>query len=160
MSNATRPTYRAAVYVIPRRTGADGEEILLFRRFNTGFGDGQFSTIAGHVEEGERVTETAVREAAEEAGIGIDPADLAFGHILHRHSADEMVYFDFFFVVDRWTGQPGVMEPHRCDGMAWAAPDNLPANTLPYIHHVVQCIFSQPQPFSEHGWPAPQPHGQ
>ncbi len=62
-----RATYRAAVYVIPKR----GDEILLFRRFNTGFGDGQYSFPAGHVEEGESVTATAIREALEEAGIGL-----------------------------------------------------------------------------------------
>ncbi len=77
-----RATYRAAVYVIPKR----GDQILLFRRFNTGFGDGQYSFIAGHVEEGESVTATAIREAQEEAGIGLTVADLHFAHILHRHS--------------------------------------------------------------------------
>ena len=146
---AERARYRAAVYVIPRR----GEEILLFRRFNTGFGDGQYSFIAGHVEEEETTEETAVREAQEEAGIGLDPADLIFGHILHRCSPDQ-VYFDFFFVVDRWQGEPAIMEPHRCDGMAWATPDALPANILPYIRHVIDQIFRQGRPYSQHGWPA------
>lgn len=146
---AERTKYLAAVYVIPQR----GDEVLLFRRFNTGFGDGQFSTIAGHIEEGETVTDTAVREAAEEAGIRLERADLAFAHILHRHSEDGLVYFDFFFVVDRWDGEPAVMEPHRCDGMQWAALDNLPANTLPYIRHVLTQIFDQASLFSEHGWP-------
>ena len=144
-----RATYRAAVYVIPKR----GDEILLFRRFNTGFGDGQYSFIAGHVEEGASVTATAMREALEEAGIGLSAQDLGFAHILHRHSEDGLVYFDFFFVVERWDGDPAVMEPHRCDGMVWASWQDLPAHTLPYIRAVVDQIFSQGRPFSEHGWP-------
>ena len=143
-----RATYRAAVYVIPKR----GDQILLFRRFNTGFGDGQYSFIAGHVEEGESVTATAVREALEEAGIGLSVADLHFAHILHRHSEDDLVYFDFFFVADRWDGDPAVMEPHRCDGMAWAAWHDLPTATLPYIRAVIDQIFRQASPFSEYGW--------
>ena len=52
-----RATFRAAVYVLPRR----GDVILLARRFNTGFGDGYFSLIAGHVEQPE-----FVRACAEE----------------------------------------------------------------------------------------------
>jgi len=144
-----RATYRAAVYVIPKR----GDQILLFRRFNTGFGDGQYSFIAGHVEEGESVTATAVREAMEEAGIGLSVTDLHFAHILHRHSEDGLVYFDFFFVIDRWGGDLAVMEPHRCDGMVWAPWQDLPANTLPYIRAVVDQIFAQGHHFSEHGWP-------
>ena len=147
-----RATYRAAVYVIPRR----GDEILLFRRFNTGFGDGQYSFIAGHVEQGESVTATAIREAMEEAGIGLRVDDLHFGHILHRHSADGLVYFDFFFVADRWDGYPAVMEPHRCDEMVWAPWQDLPATTLPYIRSVIDQIFAQSHPFSEHGW-SPSP---
>lgn len=150
-----RATYRAAVYVIPKR----GDEILLFRRFNTGFGDGQYSFPAGHVEEGESVTATAVREALEEAGIGLTVTDLDFAHILHRHSADGLVYFDFFFVVERWEGDPAAMEPHRCDGMAWAPWHDLPANTLPYIRAVIDQIFAQGHHFSEDGWsPAQSTH--
>jgi len=144
-----RARYRAAVYVIPRRR----DEILLFRRFNTGFGDGQYSFIAGHIEEGESVTDTAMREAKEEAGIDLQRADLDFGHILHRHSEDSLVYFDFFFVVDGWDGDPAVMEAHRCDGMVWAPLKDLPANTLPYIRSVVDQIFTLGHRFSEHGWP-------
>lgn len=146
---AKRATYRAAVYVIPKR----GDQILLFRRFNTGFGDGQYSFIAGHIEEGESVTATAMREAQEEAGIGLIVDDLHFVHILHRHSEDGLVYFDFFFVVERWDGDPAVMEPDRCDGMAWTPLHVLPANTLPYIRSVIDHIFAQSHQFSEHGWP-------
>ena len=150
-----RATYRAAVYVIPKR----GDEILLFRRFNTGFGDGQYSFPAGHVEEGESVTATAIREALEEASIGLGVDDLHFAHILHRHSEDGLVYFDFFFVVERWQGEPKVMEPHRCDGMAWVPWQDLPANTLPYIRFVIEKIFTQTALFSEHGWtPAQSTH--
>ena len=140
-----RATFRAAVYVLPRR----GDVILLARRFNTGFGDGYFSLIAGHVEQPEFVRACAVREADEEAGIAIDPADLTFAHILHRHTADGLVYFDFFFTVTRWSGTPRIMEPDRCDGLCWARPDALPANTLPYVRHIIAQIFVHGAPFSE-----------
>ncbi|NQY54774.1 MAG: NUDIX domain-containing protein, partial [Campylobacteraceae bacterium] len=44
-------------------------KILLLRRHNTGYQDGQYSTIAGHVEEGESFSQCIIREAKEEAGI-------------------------------------------------------------------------------------------
>lgn len=143
-----RTTYRAAVYVIPQQEN----QILLFRRYNTGFGDGQYSFIAGHVEAGESVTQAAVREAAEEAGIVLAPQDLHFVHVLHRHSADDLVYFDFFFTTEHWQGEPSVREPHRCDGMCWAPLFELPPNTLPYVRQVVEAIGAQTSTYSEHGW--------
>ena len=143
-----RTTYRAAVYVIPVR----GREILLSQRFNTGFGDGWYSFVAGHVEAGESSTETAVRESMEEAGIEISLADLRFVHTLHRCTDDGLVYFDLFFTVERWQGRPSIMEPHRCSELRWAAFAALPENTLPYIRHVVEQVFVLGRTFSEYGW--------
>jgi 8-oxo-dGTP pyrophosphatase MutT (NUDIX family) len=143
-----RATYRAAVYVIPIRE----QQILLSQRHNTGFGDGFYSFIAGHIENGESATDTAIREAAEEADIVIARADLHFAHILHRHTEDGFVYFDFFFTLTRWQGIPTLMEPHRCSELRWAAWDRLPEKTLPYVCHVVDHIFNRATPFSEFGW--------
>jgi 8-oxo-dGTP pyrophosphatase MutT (NUDIX family) len=143
-----RATYRAAVYLIPVRGG----QILLSQRYNTGFGDGWYSFVAGHIERGESATDTIIREAAEEAGIIVERADLHFAHILHRHTEDGLVYFDFFFTVTRWQGTPTIMEPHRCSDLRWADYHHLPAQTLPYIHQTVHAIFVEQTPFSEYGW--------
>ena len=143
-----RTTYRAAVYVIPVR----GREILLSQRYNTGFGDGFYSFIAGHVDAGESVTDTAIREAREEADIILERDDLHFAHVLHRRSKDELVYMDFFFTVTHWQGTPAILEPDRCSELRWAAYDALPEKTLPYIYHIVQSIFVERSTFSEFGW--------
>lgn len=143
-----RTTYRAAVYLIPLR----GRQILLSQRFNTGFGDGWYSFVAGHIEQGESATDTMVREAEEEAGIHIERGDLRFVHTLHRATEDGLVYFDLFFTVERWQGTPTILEPHRCSDLRWADFDALPAQTLPYIRHVVQQIFVEKSAFSEYGW--------
>ena len=54
-----------AVYLLLLRE----EQVLLRQRHNTGYEDGSYSAIAGHVEPDERITHALVREAAEEAGI-------------------------------------------------------------------------------------------
>ena len=44
-------------------------EILMMKRCNTGYMDGMYGLISGHVEEGETFEQTVVREIKEETGI-------------------------------------------------------------------------------------------
>jgi ADP-ribose pyrophosphatase YjhB (NUDIX family) len=60
------------------------DRILLLRRRNTDYEDGKYSAIAGHMEDGETAREAICREAHEEAGIELAPADLEFAHVVHR----------------------------------------------------------------------------
>ncbi|GAA3203018.1 NUDIX hydrolase [Nonomuraea helvata] len=99
-----------------------GTHVLLGRRKGTGFGDGLWHLPSGHLEAGESVTEAAVREAREELGVVIDPADLAFAHVMHR--APERV--GLFFATRKWTGEPCNAEPDKCSELAWWPVGHLP----------------------------------
>ena len=68
-------------------------KILLLRRFNTGYEDGSYGVVAGHVDAGETVTQAAVREAREEVGVILEPADLQIVHVMNRKSEDERIDF-------------------------------------------------------------------
>ena len=57
------------VYLILERDS----EVLLLRRFQTGYEDGKYGLVAGHLEAGESAVAGIVREAREEAGIGVGP---------------------------------------------------------------------------------------
>ena len=59
--------------------------VLLLRRCNTGFEDGSYSVVAGHVEADEAITFAAIREAKEEGAIGILRDDLHVAGIMHRN---------------------------------------------------------------------------
>jgi ADP-ribose pyrophosphatase YjhB (NUDIX family) len=123
--------------------------VLLLRRFNTGYEDGSYSVVAGHVEAGESLTRAAMREAGEEVGVTLLPADLEVVHVMHRKANDERV--DFFLAVRRWAGEISNCEPNKCDDLSWRRLDDLPSNIIPYVRHALAC-FQCGQVFSEFGW--------
>lgn len=125
--------------------------ILLARRYQTGWQDGQYSVPAGHVEAGETVTAAAIREAAEELGLALAPANLAVVHVMHRRSDDERV--DFFCRVNGWTGPIRNGEPDKCDDLRWFPLVALPENVIPYIRHALAC-WQAGEAYSEFGWDA------
>ncbi len=94
------------------------DQILLSRRFNTGYADGQYSVPAGHLDGGETVMDAAAREAAEEVGVNIEPGDMTFSTVMHRMEGDqEDERVDFFVHVRRWQGEPFNAEPDKCDDL-------------------------------------------
>jgi len=138
-------TLRAAVYLILMKDG----KTLLSRRFNTGWMDGKYSLIAGHLDGNETVFDTMIREASEEAGIKVAKEDLKPVKVLHRKANTE--YMDFFFVAEKWEGEPTIKEPNKCDDMSWFPIGSLPENTLPYIKDVIK-NHKDGVAFIESGW--------
>ena len=126
-----------------------GDQILLLRRFNTGYEDGNFSVVAGHVEAGETVTQAARREAAEEVGVRFEPQDMQVVHVMNRKSNDERI--DFFMAVRRWRGDLHNKEPHKCDQLAWYPLDSLPQNMVPYVRYAI-ARYLEGSTYSEFGW--------
>jgi ADP-ribose pyrophosphatase YjhB (NUDIX family) len=125
------------------------DQILLSRRYQTGYMDGQYSVPAGHLDGLETVRMAGVREAHEEIGVHVDPADMDFAGVFHRHEGDERV--DFFIHVKKWVGQPVNAEPEKCDKLIWAKMDTLPEKTIPYIRKAIE-NFRMGIPFEEFGW--------
>ncbi|WP_328605919.1 NUDIX domain-containing protein [Amycolatopsis sp. NBC_00345] len=119
--------YPLAVHVFLVQQG----KILLMRRAGSGYADGQLGLPAGHVDLGETPTACAVREVAEELGVVLDPADLRPGGTMFRNSQEPRV--DIFFTTRSWNGTPEIREPHKCTELAWADPEQLPADALEFI---------------------------
>jgi len=129
----------AAAYVILRR----GDEVLVQLRQGTGYRDGHWAVLAGHVDPGESVHEAAAREAHEEAGVTIDPADLRPLTTLHRFerggpAVEQRV--DFFFEVTRWTGEPSLREADKARDMGWRRLDDLPGPFVPHELDVLEYL--------------------
>jgi len=126
----------------------DGK-ILLSRRFQTDFEDGNYSLPAGHTEPGETFTQALIREIDEEIGVTLAPDNVVVSHVMHRKFGRENI--DVFFTAKNWTGIPKNKEPEKCDDLAWFPVDNLPNNTIPYIRQAIENSLKGVF-YSEHGW--------
>ncbi len=139
---------RMAVYLILIKDG----RVLLLHRFNTGWSDGKYAMIGGHVDGDESVTDAMIREAKEEAGIELDKERMRVAHTMHRKSAHSgLEYIDFFLIADAWKGEPKNMEPHKSDGLEWFPLDDLPADILPHVKLGIENSLKGIG-FSEFGW--------
>jgi 8-oxo-dGTP pyrophosphatase MutT (NUDIX family) len=139
-----------ASYLVLRRDG----KVLLLRRFNTGYEDGNYSMVAGHVDAGETFTGAIIREAKEEAGIDIDPKNLKVVHVMHRDSKESdglNERIDIFLEATQWSGDIENKESHKCDDLSWFDITNLPENIIPYVRKAVECIRDDIF-YSEYGW--------
>ena len=132
-----------AAYLLLLRDSPRGTEVLLQLR---GAGASYMphhwaSGAAGHVEYAESVAVAAAREAREELGIGLDPADLRPLCALQRTEPgnpdpiEQRV--DFFLTAETWTGEPSVQEPAKCERLGWFALDDLPSPLVPHEEHVL-----------------------
>ncbi len=142
-----------AVYLVLKRDNS----ILLLRRHNTGYRDGNYSLIAGHLDGDESLTAALAREAREEAGILINPEDLTFVHLMHLRSEipnstdDERM--TIYFTTDRYEGTLCNAEPHKCDDLRWFAHSELPSNIIPHVRYALEKI-ERGIAYSEFGWGA------
>lgn len=127
-----------AVYLVLR----EGNKVLLLRRANTGYQDGKYSVVAGHMDGDELGSTAMVREAKEEAGIDVDPSKLRFVHIAHRLSRNQVGQerLDLFYELSEWQGQVTNAEPEKCDDLSWFDIDNLPADMLPFVRRALTDI--------------------
>lgn len=127
-----------AVYLVLR----EGNKVLLLRRANTGYQDGKYSVVAGHMDGDELGSTAMVREAKEEAGIDVDPSKLRFVHIAHRLSRNQVGQerLDLFYELSEWQGQVINAEPGKCDDLSWFDIDDLPADMLPFVRRALTDI--------------------
>ena len=127
----------------------NANEILLLRRFNTGYEDGNYSVIAGHIDGNEEVKAAAIRETKEEAGIEIQPSDIEVVGVMHRKGTDERV--DFFLAASRWKGNIVNAEPDKCDDLSWHSVLELPVNMVPYVRRALE-NYREGRFFESFGW--------
>lgn len=133
-----------AVYLVLLRPGADGDEVLLQLRGDVPFMAGWWACgAAGHVERGETLVAAAVREAGEELGIAVDPADLRLAVTTTRtcvvpDDVEERV--DVFLTARRWLGEPRIAEPGKATELAWVPLTALPDRVVPHERQALEAV--------------------
>lgn len=130
------------------------DKIFLLKRKNTGFLDGMYDMIAGHVELGESFTQALVREAKEEAGVVIDIKDVKVIHIINKKGQEEgsSDRLDIFVQVSKWEGEIQNMEPEIHEELGWYDMDNLPENIVPYVKQGLRLGLIKGEMYSEMYW--------
>ncbi len=146
MSNNERFKVYVAAYLILKREG----KILLLKRANTGYHDGDYSLVAGHLDGGETAEQCIVREALEEANIMLSLEGLEVKYVQHR-LAPEREYFDIFVMADKWQGEIKNLEPEKCTELAWFSLTDLPNNFIPEVRLALERI-EQGIHYGEFGW--------
>jgi 8-oxo-dGTP pyrophosphatase MutT (NUDIX family) len=121
----------------------------LLRRAGTGYQDGKYSVVAGHLDGGEQVRAAAIREAREEVGVDIDANQLDVVGVMHRLSDDERI--DFFLATTAWNGVIRNNEPGKCDRLAWHKMDALPDDVIPYVRRALN-NYRRGLWFDSFGW--------
>ena len=124
-------------------------QVLLLKREHTGYEDGKYGVIAGHIDGGEPARQAMCREAREEGGILVEPDSLTLCHVMHRKATQERV--SFFFTTQRWVGEPRNMEPEKCSDLSWFRSDALPPNMVPYVRVAIERV-RRGESYSEFGW--------
>jgi 8-oxo-dGTP diphosphatase len=143
---STRFTYIGSAYLFLIKDN----QILLQRRFNTGFQDGNYGVPAGHLDGGETARQGCAREIREEIGVSINPDNLTVVYTMHRKAAkDERI--DFFMTASEYDGEIVNNEPDKCDDLRWFPLDNLPENMVDYVK-VALSNYLQNKIYSEYGY--------
>jgi 8-oxo-dGTP diphosphatase len=115
---------------------SDGD-LLLGRRANTGYGDGAYEPPSGRLAERETLVEAAVRVAAAQVGIELDPARVSLAHVMHDVSGHGRMAF--FLTADGWDrpadapdhgAAARLAETSSYSDFGWYPLAELPANMI------------------------------
>lgn len=123
-----------AVYVLLEKDG----KVLFMRRYNTGYRDGQYTLPSGHLDGGETLLDAAIRETKEELDIDLSAEDMELVHVINRPKSADHERVDFFFKAEKWSGEPRIAEPNKCDNLLWLDLSNL--NKEPLVEFVEQVL--------------------
>ena len=116
-------------------------KILLLKRKNTGWCDGQYSLVGGSSDGNETMTYAVIREAKEELGIEIDKKCLKVVHAVLTSGHENQRVVSFIFEATSWKGEPKNMEPEKHENFEWFELNNFPENIIPCDKLIIQKAY-------------------
>lgn len=120
----------------------DKGQVLLQRRFQTGYYDGHYSVPAGKLDDRESPIDCIARESMEEIGLPLLPEQVEMAHVMHHASADGL-WVNFFLTrtLTQADPRPRICEPDKSDELRWCDPESLPPNTVPYVRAALASVI-------------------
>ncbi|MDD4556849.1 MAG: NUDIX domain-containing protein [Alphaproteobacteria bacterium] len=125
---------RVAVYLLFEKNG----KFLLGKRQNTGYKDGYWAFVQGHVEEGETATHAAIREAQEE--VGVTP-EIEFALVCLNQV--DIHYTDYVFSCEKWQGEIENLEQEKCSELKWFAYDEIPEHSVFQVKNYINAYLNR-----------------
>ncbi|MCK4665974.1 NUDIX domain-containing protein [Candidatus Dependentiae bacterium] len=110
------------------------DKVLLMKRQNSGFHDGEYTVPSGHMDIGETPLEGAIRETFEETDLIVKEAE--FSCVIHRivENIPNDDYMDFFFICKSYEGVVKNKEPDKCSEIILVETYQLPEILMvPYV---------------------------
>ena len=149
-NNMQSDNSKAALAVAVHVFFVEDKKVLLLKRANTGFKDGQWSVPAGRLEIGESISHAACREAKEEVGVDLNLEDLNTPLIMNHHDErGERLYA--FFKPTQWSGTFENMELDKCEKIEWFDRNSLPDSLVAHVKHALEAM-DKDSTYEEYGF--------
>ena len=136
--------FRVSVNLILRRNNS----ILLMRRYNTGWNDGNYALMGGHVEDEENPVDAVIREAKEELALDLRKENLEYKMTMPVYPDHIYIYFE----CKNFDKEPVNNEPNECDDIRFFQIDNLPDNIIEADKKALSSIYSKNEKFNTFGY--------
>jgi 8-oxo-dGTP diphosphatase len=123
---------KVGVGVIVRK---DGKFLLMQRKGSHGSGNWCFP--GGHLEFNESFEECVIRETMEETGMKIKNVKY-FGITNDMFKDEDKHYVTIFIISDYESSEPKIMEPDKCNSIAWFTQEVLPSPLFIPIKNLIR----------------------
>jgi len=127
-------------------------KVLIEKRCNRDYCDGQYDVIASHILGGEDVITAIIRTAKTEVNIEIRPEDLEIVQVIHQNS-EGIEYINYFFKSNKYYGKINNNELEFCEKLEWVDFKYPIENMMEYINIAIKnYIENSHNKFTFYGW--------
>ena len=131
-----RFTLRCAVHLFLIKDNC----ILVEKRKNRVYCNGQYDVIASHICGNKDVYSTIISTAKQEVNIDVKREDIIPIQVMH-HKSDGCEYIHYFFMTDKFEGEINNNEPDICEKLEWVKLEYPIDNMMEYINYAIKKYF-------------------
>ena len=139
MKSSEDSTFRDKFAVIVHTLLMANGKVFLLQRQHTGSMDGWYCLPGGHMEYGETIKETAIRECEEEAGVRVNSIAL---RDIYSYWFEKEQGLNFVFLCEDWSGVATNAEPNVFDHGRFFPLHEIPSKTLGWVQDSISSVRS------------------